>query len=123
MQPTTNAISNKPHQSSSRETSALTLVNVIHRRRRVDDPRGDRDDDEALILELERVLGRRHERRGLGHRVGDHVAHSHRSHDVVVRAAGADHNDLLQAGGRRVKEGQECGDAVNDSERVDLVLW
>ena len=90
--------------------------------RRVDHTRLEGHNDEAFVLELQRPLGGRHEAGSLRDAVRDHVLVARHEHGLEVRAPSAQHDDLLEGGGRRAEERQEGGDAVDYAEGVDFEL-
>ena len=83
----------------------------------------DGDDEDVLGLELDGPLGRRDVRCGLGDRVRGQVGKLDLERELGIRRARADDEHLPQWGGGREDEGEERGDAVDDTERVDLELW
>lgn len=90
--------------------------------RGIDNPRADRDDGEAFVLELDRPLRGRDERGGLGHPVRGHVREPDGTRELGVCPTGVDDDHFLERGGGGAEEGEEGGDRVDHSEGVDLVL-
>ena len=88
--------------------------------RGVHQARANRNDDEALILQLDRPLRRRDERSGLRHAVRRHVRDAGLAHEPRVRDRRAHDDDLLRA--PHAQQRQEGGDAVDHAERVDPEL-
>ena len=86
----------------------------------VDEPRAERAHNEALVLELDRELGRRHHKRSLRHPVRGHIRDLDGTDEGRVGPAGAEGDDLL--GGGCAEERDECVDGVDRTEDVDLVL-
>ena len=98
----------------------VRLTGFANRPGYVDKPRAERAHDEALVLELDGELGRRHHKRSLGHPVRGHVRDLDGTDEGRVGAAGAEGDDLLGRG--CAEEGNECVDGVDRAEDVDLVL-
>ena len=96
------------------------LTGFANRPGDVDKPRAERAHDEALVLELDGKLGRRHDERSLRHPVRGHVCDLDGTDEGWVGAAGAEGDDLLGRG--CAEEGNECVDGVDRAEDVDLVL-
>ena len=98
----------------------VRLTGFANRPGYVDKPRAERAHDEALVLELDGELGRRHHKRSLRHPVRGHVCDLDGTDEGRVGAAGAEGDDLLGRG--CAEERNECIDGVDRAEDVDLVL-
>ena len=109
---------NWPDQSNRLNQEKLTVL--AHCSSGVNQPRADRHDDEAFVLQLDRPLRRRHERSGFGNAVCRRAGVGNLPHKPRVSAGRADDDNLLRAPG--AKQRQECGDAMNHAERIDLEL-
>ena len=109
---------NSPDRSSRLDKEKLTVL--TDGPTGVDQAGADGDDYEAFILQLDRPLRRRDKRSRLRHAVCRHVRNGSLPHEPRVSAGRADDDNLLRAPG--AKQRQECGDAVNHAERIDLEL-
>ena len=88
--------------------------------RRIHEPRVQRNDDEALVLELESKLRRRDEGCGLCHAVCAEISHTEGEDGLAIASTRTEDHDLLRV--RRSEERKECGDAVDRAKTVDLEL-